>query len=203
MSPPSLSLPKHILVAIALLFALAGSAVGQGTAARPARAEIELKPAAAEIGGLELLIPDPASGRSARRAISDLLVRLRAPGQDIGAALALGNDIAIDRDDGLMQAQLYIVAQGRLLAPAQARCERWSGDTAVCTLHCDGGAFALRRTPRVSGLTLVLGGSASGGDDEPRPAIRLDACAAGTGPELLMAPARGKPSVSLALHPFR
>lgn len=154
---------------------------------------------AADAQLLEVAVPDPASGRIARRPISDLMLRLSVNRGDLDAAMRLPNGQAINRDDGLMRVRLYVVSGGRLLKDGEARCDRWGEDTSICSLACDGGTFALRRNGL--SLTLVVGKLPRGLDEAFRPGVRggfsIAGCAGADDAELLLAPSGGRTTVEL------
>ena len=121
------------LIIVALSFSLAVSALAQQ--AKTMRHDIELRlTTPVDAGLLEIQIPDVASGRSRKRAITDLMVRIVLTGGDIEAALLLPNGGIVDRDEGVFRAHVYIVSGGRLMRDAEARCDHWIADLAVCKL---------------------------------------------------------------------
>lgn len=174
-----------------LALALPFAAVAQKARLRAAISELELRPAASLGEVLELQLPDVASGRSQRRPISDLMLRLSLPAGDLGEALRLGPGTAPDRDAGLFRGQLYVVSGGRLLPAANARCDRWIDEIAICRVACDGGGFGLARRSGPGGvaLTLLVGQLPRGMTEGEKAAISLNACDAAEAPEQLVAPA--------------
>jgi hypothetical protein len=191
---------RLIRLGLAALLVTAAPAAGQQGRQR---SDIEFRPvAAAEAERFEILIPDVASGRSQRRAISDLMLRVSLTGGDVDGALRLPNGTAVDRDAGLFRAHLYVISGGLLLPDAEARCDRWVDDVAVCKLSCEGGAFGLKRRAGKGALvvSLVGGRLPRGSTDDDKPSFSLNACAEAGAPEMLLAPAGGRPVAETALR---
>ena len=178
------------LIIVALSFSLAVSALAQQ--AKTMRHDIELRlTTPVDAGLLEIQIPDVASGRSRKRAITDLMVRIVLAGGDIEAALLLPNGGIVDRDEGLFHAHVYIVSGGRLMRDAEARCDRWIADLAVCKLPCEGGAFGLKRRAGLgpAGLSFVVGKLPRGFEEGGRLGFNITGCTdTATEPELFLAP---------------
>lgn len=192
------------LLFVVLLTIAGSSAVAQRSKPEPRTAvEVRLRnPADARL--IEVAVADPASGRVARRPVTDLMLRLSVGRNDIDAALRMANGQPPNRDDGLMHVRLYAVSQGRLLKQGEARCDRWIEDATMCTLACDGGAFAIRRIPVGNGiaLTLIAGRLPRGPDEQLRPGIRggfsIAGCTGADDSDLLLAPAEGRSTIELA-----
>ncbi len=178
------------LIIVALSFSLAVSALAQQ--AKTMRHDIELRlTTPVDAGLLEIQIPDVASGRSRKRAITDLMVRIVLTGGDIEAALLLPNGGIVDRDEGLFRAHIYIVSGGRLMRDAEARCDHWIADLAVCKLPCEGGAFGLKRRAGLgpAGLSFVVGKLPRGFEEGGRLGFNITGCTdTATEPELFLAP---------------
>lgn len=192
-----------LAAALAVLFVLAPAAIAQRSTGRAVANEAEFRPiSATDAAVLEIQIPDPASGRSQRRAISDLMVRIALPGGDVAAALRAGNGVKFEREVGLFRAHIYVVSAGRLLRDIEARCDRWVDDLAVCSALCEGGTFGLRRVPGQSaiGLSLILGRVSRGEDVTVRAGVSFDACADGTSQEQLLVPAAGRSDLQISLR---
>jgi hypothetical protein len=166
------------------------------------RSALELGPrGTATAALLEIVIPDVASGRSQKRPITDLMLRLSSSDGKIDGALRLPNGVAADRDSGLMRAQVYVVSGGRLLGPTEVRCDRWIEDLAVCSVACDGGAFGVKRrieAAKVS-LTLVVGHLPRGTEEGAQPGFNLKACAAPDAKDELLAPGGNRPLVEIPM----
>lgn len=166
------------------------------------RLDVELRPGiATAVAQLEIVLPDVASGRSQRRPVTDLMLRLSLTGGNVAAALRLRNGVAVDRDAGLMRAQIYVVSGGRLLPPAEARCDRWIEDFAVCAVACDGGVFGLQRRAGRSGvaLSMIVGRLPRGGEEGARPGFNLTACDTADGRDQVLAPAVNRALVEIQL----
>ena len=178
------------LIIVALSFSLAASALAQQ--AKTVRHDIEFRTTTAgDAGLLEIQIPDVANGRSQKRAITDLMVRIVLASGDVEAALLLQNGGIVDRDEGLFRAHVYIVSGGRLMRDAEARCDRWIADLAVCKLPCDGGAFGLKRRAGLgtAGLSFVVGKLPRGFEEGGRLGFSITGCTdTATEPELFLAP---------------
>ena len=191
---------RLIMLGLAALLATVAPAAGQQGRQR---SDIEFRPVtAAEVERFEILIPDVASGRAQRRAVSDLMLRVSLPGGDVDGALRLPNGTAVDRDAGLFRAHLYVISGGRLLPDAEARCDRWVDDVAVCKLACEGGAFGLRRHAGKGALvvSLVGGRLPRGGVQDDKPNFSLNACAVANAAETLLAPAGGRLAAEIAMR---
>lgn len=170
---------------------------------RPVAADMEFRPAVASPGDmLQIVVPDIATGRSQRRPITDLMVRVSLAGGDVEGALRLPNNTPVARDSGLARAAVYVVSGGRLMAPAEARCDRWIEDLAVCTVACDGGTFALKRRAADGRITLsmLVGRLPRGTDEGDREGFALNPCDSANAVELILAPAGQR---SLAEIPMR
>ncbi len=184
---------------IGMVVALVAPAFAQQNKVRPVRADVEFRTATpGDATLLELQIPDVASGRSQKRPISDLMLRVSLPRGDVEAALRLPNGTFVDRDEGLLRAHIYVVSGGRLLRDAEARCDRWVDDFAVCHLPCEGGVFGLKRRvgQATTSLSLIAGRLPRGFDEGGRLGFNISGCSeSGTDPELLLAPS-ANPSVA-------
>ncbi len=193
---------RLILLGLALL-AAAAPAVAQQGKARPVRADVEFRASTPGAAGLlEIQIPDVASGRSQKRAISDLMLRVVLPRGDVETALRLPNGASVDRDEGLFRAHVYVVSGGRLLRDAEARCDRWVEDFAVCKLPCEGGAFGLKRRAGQgsAAVALVAGRLPRGFEEGGKLGFNISGCSdTGNEPELLLAPSAGRPFVEVPL----
>ena len=189
---------------IAVLLVLAAPAVAQQTKVRPVRADFEVRTATpGDATMLEIQIPDVATGRSQKRPISDLMVRVSLPRGDVEAALRLPNGTPVDRDEGLLRAHVYVVSGGRLLRDAEARCDRWVDDFAVCHLPCEGGGFGLKRRSgqSITNLSLIAGRLPRGFEEGGRLGFNISGCSdSGSEPELLLAPSGNR---SLAEVPLK
>lgn len=150
------------------------------------------------IDEIEIRIPDPASGRSQRRPISDLMLRLVASRSSISDALRLPDGAPVDRETGLLRASVYIVTAGRILAPVAARCDRWIEGMTVCTVECGGGTFALKRSGEA--LALLVGKLPRGTDEGETGGFQLGACEGAGGADRIVAPATRRPLVELPLQ---
>ena len=153
-------------------------------------------------GAVEIKLPDIASGRAARRPVSDFMLRLVAPEGDVRAALHHPDGAAPPRDEGLLIARLHVVSGGRIVGPVEASCGRWVADETICRAACDGGFFRLRRLPGGTGapeLRLLIGGKAGAAEDGERQGFMLNACAAGDN-EQILAPAGNHDKVTLQLR---
>jgi hypothetical protein len=194
---------RLIMLGLAVLMAAVVPAVAQKGKQRDPRSDIEFRTVApAEAERFEIQIPDVASGRSQRRVVSDMMLRLSLPGGDVDGALRLPNGAAVDRDLGLFRAHLYVISGGRLLPDAEARCDRWVDDVAVCKLSCEGGAFGLKRRggkgPIV--VSFVGGRLLRGSAEEDKPNFSLNACAELGAAETLLAPAGGRPMAEVPMR---
>ena len=192
------------LIIAMLTLPFAAATVAQQSRLPTARQDIEFRTTAPAVSSLlEIQIPNVASGQSQKRMITDLMVRIVLPGGDVQGALRLPNSAIADRDEGLFRAHVYIVSGGRLLRDAEARCDRWLADFAVCKLPCEGGAFGLKRRSDqgLSAVTLMVGKLPRGSDEGERLGFSISGCSdAAREPELLLAPSRGR---SLAEVPLR
>ena len=191
------------VIAMTCLLLVAFPALAQRASTRTDVADLELRPkAGAAAVELEIVLPDVASGRVQRRPVSDLMLRVSLAGGDVAGALRLPNGVAVDRDAGLVRAQVYVVSGGRLLPPVEARCDRWIEDFAACAVACDGGAFGLKRRMGATGVTLamVVGRLPRGFEEGARPGFNLSACDTADGRDQVLAPAgnRGVAEIPLA-----
>jgi hypothetical protein len=189
-----------------LMLAMALPAVAQQGKGRDARTDIELRPVSSdEAVRFEIVVPDVASGRSQRRSITDLMLRVSLPGGDVGSALRLPNGATVDRDEGLLRAFVYVVANGRLMRPAEARCDRWVDDFTVCTLGCEGGVFGLKRRSGQGPLVISLAGGRlqRGYESGSKTGFALNACDEGNGADVLLAPSGGRPLAEVAMRPVK
>jgi hypothetical protein len=191
------------LIVTLLMLLGATPTLGQNAKIRPARADVEFRTSTTgAAGSLEIQIPDVASGRSQKRAITDLMLRVSLPRGDIEAALRLPNNTNIDRDEGLFRAHVYVVSGGRLLHDAEARCDRWVEDFAVCKMPCEGGAFGLKRRPGQGPiiLSLVAGRLPRGFEDGSKLGFSIAGCSdGGSEPEMLLAPSGGRAIIEVPL----
>lgn len=189
---------------IGVLVVLAAPAVAQQNKVRAVRADVEFRTATpGDATMLEIQIPDVATGRSQKRPISDLMLRVSLPRGDVEAALRLPNGTPVDRDEGLLRAHIYVVSGGRLLRDAEARCDRWVEDFAVCHLPCEGGTFGLKRRggQSINSLSLIAGRLPRGFEEGGRLGFNISGCSdSGTEPELLLAPSANR---SLAEVPLK
>jgi hypothetical protein len=199
----------RMILAVLGVLAPAHLAVAQMAKATPAAkaatvtSDLEFRlQTAGEISRLEIQIPDTASGRAPRRAISDLLLRVSLSGGDVVDALRLPNGAVIDRDAGLFAVRIYLVAGGRLLPDLEARCERWVRDVALCKVACDGGSFGLRRQPgqATTALSLMLGPQQPEALATDRGSLNLDACGEPGAEDRLLVAAGGKASAEIPLR---
>ena len=86
---------------------------------------------------------------------------------------------------------------------AEARCDHWIADLAVCKLPCDGGAFGLKRRAGwgTAGLSFVVGKLPRGFEDGGRLGFNISGCTdTATEPELLLAPSGLRSLVELPLR---
>ncbi|MEQ1612825.1 MAG: hypothetical protein ABL904_08725 [Hyphomicrobiaceae bacterium] len=165
-------------------------------------AEFELRPKApADVAQLEIIIPDVASGRVQRRPVSDLMLRVSVAGGDVAGAMLLPNGAAVNRDAGLVRAQVYVVTAGRLLPPVEARCDRWIEDFTVCSVACDGGVFGIKRRVGAVGvmLAMAVGRLPRGFDEGARAGFNLNACDTSVASDQLLAPAANRGLVEMPL----
>ena len=193
---------RWLIIILLVLFA-APPTLAQNAKIRPPRADVEFRTSSlADAGLLEIQIPDVASGRSQKRTITDLMLRVSLPRGDVEAALRLPNSTNVDRDEGLFRAHVYVVAGGRLLHDAEARCDRWVEDFAVCKMPCEGGAFGLKRRPGqgTTAVSLVAGRLPRGFEDGSKLGFSIAGCTdSGIEPELLLAPSGGRSFVEVRL----
>ncbi len=191
------------LIIILLVLLAATPTLAQNAKIRPPRADVEFRTSTpGDAGSLEIQIPDVASGRSQKRAITDLMLRVSLPHGDVDAALRLPNSQNVDRDEGLFRAHVYVVSGGRLLHDAEARCDRWVADLAVCKMPCEGGAFGLKRRPGEGtiAVSLVAGRLPRGFEDGSKLGFSIAGCTdGGSEPEILLAPSGGRPVVEVPL----
>lgn len=189
------------VIAMTCLLLVGFPVLAQRASTRTDIADLELRPKAAAVE-LEIVLPDVASGRVQRRPVSDLMLRVSLVGGDVADALRLPNGAAIDRDAGLVRAQVYVVSGGRLLLPVEARCDRWIEDFAACSVACDGGAFGLKRRIGAGGvaLAMVVGRLPRGSEEGARPGFNLSACDTADGRDQVLAPTgnRGVAEITLA-----
>jgi hypothetical protein len=188
-----------------ILLALVASTeptTAQLTQRRPGVTDIEFKTTTpGQLSDVEIQIPDVASGRSQKRAVTDLMVRLGRSNDNVSAALNLPNGAPVDRDDGLFRAQVYVVSGGRLLADTEARCDRWVGDVTICSVPCEGGMFGLRRPAgaATSAVTVLIGRLPRGAQEGSKPGFSLSGCGDPAAPDLVLAPAGARATVEVVL----
>ncbi len=191
------------LIVMTLALSLTTSAFAQQGKTRTVRHDIEFRMTTpGEASLLEILIPDVASGRSQKRAITDMMVRIVFAGGDVEAALRFPNGTNVDRDAGLFRAHVYVVSGGRLMRDAEARCDRWLEDLAVCKLPCEGGAFGLKRRAGqgTTALSLVVGRLGRGFEEGGKLGFNISGCAeTATEPELLLSPSARRPLAEVPL----
>ena len=187
------------ICALFLVVAAAMPAMAQRAAGLGGKVDLELALRDERaIDGIEIRIPDPASGHSQRRPISDLLLRLVASRSSIADALRLPDGTPVDRESGLLRASIYIVTAGRIVAPVAARCDRWIEGMTVCTVECGGGTFALKRSGEA--LALLVGKLPRGIDEGEAGGFQLGACEGAGGADRIVAPAARRHLVELPLQ---
>lgn len=155
-------------------------AVSPGEAEARQRGEPNTVLRARTTTGVEVLEAGPAGPhQSARRSVTDLLVRLK-PWVESGRPMPTApiETARSSRDKGLFAAELIIAAGGRIHIEERSVCGPWLGDIAICRTECDGGAFALvrRRGGIAAGYTMQLGKVAAVADAGFGDVVRLGAC---------------------------
>ncbi|MGQ0672763.1 MAG: hypothetical protein ACT4N2_07790 [Hyphomicrobium sp.] len=183
-----------------LLFAitvLAGT-LSATSAERGSRIAFELADRAG-LDRIEIEVSDPATLRPERRAISDLRLDAWTATDDLVAILKLPNGQPPQAGRELFAVQVVAVSGGRLHTRARASCGPWEGDVSVCSLDCDGGRFALRRSPRMAptALRLMIGVLPRDIDIGEKPGFALSGCGLDATTEWRVVPKPGRPLVEL------
>lgn len=155
---------------------------------------------ASRLEALEPATKTAHASQTARRAVSDLVVRLRSwDGRPLDAALASDGGGREAADRPTFAAELIIAAAGRIHVEDRAACGPWRGDVALCRTECDGGAFALVRNPGgdTQTLRLQLGRVPSIAEAGFSDSVRLGACSDNEAPGGLAVKAGGTAEIVL------
>lgn len=158
---------------------------------------------ARDVSRLEALEPTAKAAHASqttRRAVSDLMVRLRPwDGQPLEAALSSDGGGRGAGDRPTFAAELIVAAGGRLHVEDRAACGPWRGDTALCRTECDGGAFTLVRQggSDTQSLKLQLGRVPTIAEAGFGEAVRLGACSDNEAPGGLAVKAGGTAEILL------
>jgi len=193
-------------LALALGFILAVAAGGLGRAGDRDRGgesaalyRLKAHPAAID---LEVSGAAPERGGARRQAVTDVALWLRArPGLPLAGALGRANADARARRSPIFEADLLVVAGGRLLIEARAECSGWVADVSLCRVGCDGGLFALvrGRASADAPLALKIGRIPDPAADAVEEGVRIGACADWDGEPRRLQPRAGLNQVTLRL----
>lgn len=174
-----------------LLLTLAVPAPAQ----RGGRASVDLAPGDhGELARIELRQGTSADGQHVRRPITDLLLRVRAPGGDAEAALHAPNGYRPGERQPLFLLDVALVAGGRLVLDERVACQGWIADVSICHAECDGGQFALERGDGAA-YTVTFGRLPKDLGEHLEPGYRMHACG---GAGHMLAPVRAT-SATVAL----
>lgn len=145
-----------------------------------------------QAGELEIEYVNRTTLAARRLAVSDIVLRLRpSAGGQLSALLSLPEaDRPAGRSRVLFTADIIIAAGGRILIEERARCGPWRSGASICRTECEGGTFALMRTPGPAGQALTLRVGRIDASEET--GVRLGACAVGGGPEPNLQPRQGR-----------
>lgn len=143
----------------------------------------------ADLAQIEIEISDPRLTRAPRLAVTDLAVVLEPGRGDLPGALGGSGGTGVAAERRLIRARLLVVAGGRLRRGPESWCGGFDRGRSVCTVDCDGGAFALLRPASAPGprpgrpgaddaTPLALSIGSAGDADEPGDdtSVTLDAC---------------------------
>ncbi len=183
---------------------LAGLVLAASLSPMPADAQrrivttLDLGPADhGELAHLELRQGNAADTARPRRAITDLLVRVRAPSGDAQGVLAAPDGFRPGGRRPLFTLDLAVVAAGRIVLDESMACERWVADVAICHAQCDGGQIALERRDG-GAYAMTFGRLPKGLAEHLEPGYRMGACS--RGPDQSLGPARAN-SATITLTP--
>lgn len=187
---------KTNLPRLALIVVLAGAPV----CALADSETVELRVASrGDLQALELEFPDVRVTRPQRRGLSDFLLQVSAAG-GASVALSLPDGARPAQGRSIFSTRLFIVSQGQLHADAVATCAPWQRDVSICTMDCDGGQFAVRRSPGGGdGFDLVFGARPGEIRDDAPAGLTLAPCGLETTGEARLVPKAGRALVELPL----
>ncbi len=167
--------------------------------ARAGTETVELKLVSrGDLQALEIEFPDFRVARPQRRELSDLLLQISAPG-GASAALSMADGAGPAKGRSIFSARIFLVSEGRLHADAAAACAPWQRDVSKCTMDCDGGQFAIRRSPDSGGFDLVIGPLPGEVSDDATAGLTLAPCGPETTGSARLVPKAGRSLVELPL----
>ena len=183
---------------LAVLLLGATIAMSPAEAQRAGRATLDLVPADhGELARVELRLGNAADTQRARRTITDMLGRVRAPTGDAAGVLRAPDGFRPGGRRPLFTLDLALVAAGRIVLDESLACERWVADVAICHAQCDGGQIALERRDG-GGFAVTFGRLPKDLGEHLEPGYRMAACSGG--PDQALTPARA-PSATIGLVP--